>query len=69
MMNKFYEFKKVNEEETELYIYGDITSLKWYEDDVTSYDFAKDWQDFILLNMFSDTYSIYTVKERIIYSK
>ena len=41
-MNKFYEFKKVNEEETELYIYGDITSLKWYEDDVTSYDFAKE---------------------------
>lgn len=41
-MNKFYEFKKVNEEETELYIYGDITSLKWCEDDVTSYDFAKE---------------------------
>ena len=41
-MNKFYEFKKVNEEETELYIYGDITSLKWFEDDVTSYDFAKE---------------------------
>ena len=34
-----------------------------------SYDFAKDWQDFILLNIFSDTYSIYTVKEKIIYSK
>lgn len=34
-----------------------------------SYSFAKDWQDFILFNMFSDTYSIYTVKEKIIYSK
>lgn len=34
-----------------------------------SYGFAKDWQDFILFNMFSDTYSIYTVKEKIIYSK
>lgn len=41
-MRKFYEFKKVNEEETELYIYGDITSIKWFEDDVTSYDFAKE---------------------------
>ena len=26
---KFYEFKKSNEEMTDLYIYGDITSYKW----------------------------------------
>lgn len=41
-MNKFYEFKKVNEQETDLYVYGDITSMKWYESDVGGYDFAKD---------------------------
>lgn len=41
-MKKFYDFKKINEEETELLIYGDITSLKWWESDVCSYDFAKE---------------------------
>ena len=34
-----------------------------------SYGFAKDWHDFLLFNTFSNTYSIYTVKEQIIYSK
>lgn len=41
-MKKFYEFKKISEEETELLVYGDITSLKWFENDVCSYDFAKE---------------------------
>ena len=41
-MKKFYEFKKVNEEETELVIYGDITSLEWFESDVGSYSFSKE---------------------------
>lgn len=41
-MKKFYELKKTSEEETELLIYGDITSLKWEESDVGAYDFAKD---------------------------
>lgn len=41
-MKKFYEFKKVNEEETDLFVYGDITSMKWNESDVGGYDFAKD---------------------------
>lgn len=41
-MKKFYELKKVNKEETELLIYGDITSLKLKESDVGSYDFAKE---------------------------
>ena len=31
---KFYEFSRINEEETELYIFGDITSWKWEDSDV-----------------------------------
>ena len=32
----------VSEESATLYIYGDITSYKWYEEDVCSYDLAKE---------------------------
>ncbi|MFR1687991.1 MAG: head maturation protease, ClpP-related [Massilimicrobiota timonensis] len=39
---KFYEFKKINEEETELYIFGDITSWPWLKSDVGAFDFAKE---------------------------
>ena len=42
---KFYEFKKSNEEMTDLYIYGDITSYKWDESDVGAYDFLKELND------------------------
>ena len=41
-MKKFYEFKKISEEETELLIYGELTSSRWCESDVSSYDFAKE---------------------------
>lgn len=44
-MKPFYQFKKQENEVTELYIYGDITYLKYGEDDVTAYDFAKDLAD------------------------
>ena len=46
---KFYEFKKSNEEMTDLYIYGDITSYKWDESDVGAYDFLKELNDFLIL--------------------
>ncbi len=44
-MKPFYQFKKQEDEVTELYIYGDITYLKYGEDDVTAYDFAKELAD------------------------
>ncbi len=39
---KFYQFKKANEEVTDLFIFGDITKYQWDESDVGSYDFAKE---------------------------
>lgn len=42
MKNNFYQLTNINEDSAELYIYGDITSYKWYEDDVCAYDMAKD---------------------------
>ncbi len=43
MKNNFYQLT-VNKQqnEAELYIYGDIVSYKWYEDDVCAYDMAKE---------------------------
>ena len=34
MKNNFYQLTNQDENNAELYIYGDITSYKWYEDDV-----------------------------------
>lgn len=42
MKERFYQLTNVNEDSAELYIYGDITSYKWYEEDVCSYDLAKE---------------------------
>lgn len=42
MNKKFYELKKKGDALTELFIYGEITSLKWFENDVCSFDFAKE---------------------------
>lgn len=39
-MHKFFAFKQKDESETELNIYGDIVSIKWFENDVTHFDFA-----------------------------
>lgn len=44
-MKKFYQLTIKNEYDAELYIYGDITSYRWYEDDVTAYDLAKELND------------------------
>lgn len=41
-MNKFFAFTKKDELNTELTIYGDIVSMKWFEDDVTHFDFAEE---------------------------
>lgn len=43
-MKKFYQLTSQDEQNAELYIYGDITSYKWYEDDVSAYDLSKDLQ-------------------------
>lgn len=42
LKNNFYQLTNVNEDSAELFIYGDITSYKWYEDDVCAYDMAKE---------------------------
>lgn len=42
MKGKFYQLSKINEENVELFIYGDITSYAWYEGDVCAYDLAKE---------------------------
>ncbi len=41
MENKFYQLTE-KEDSAELYIYGDIVSYKWYEQDVCSYDLSKE---------------------------
>lgn len=41
-MEKFYQLKNENEDSADLYIYGDITSCKWFEDEVSAYDLSKD---------------------------
>ena len=42
MKNNFYQLTNQDENNAELYIYGDITSYKWYEDEVCAYDMAKE---------------------------
>ena len=42
LKNNFYQLTNVNEDSAELFIYGDIASYKWYEDDVCAYDMAKE---------------------------
>lgn len=44
-MKKFYQLTSQDEHNAELYIYGDITSYKWFEDDVVDYDLAKELID------------------------
>ena len=39
---KFWEFKNKTEKTGDLYIYGEITSEKWYDDDVTPNSFKKE---------------------------
>lgn len=39
---KFWKFVNLNDEETELHLYGDIASQSWYEDDVTPKLFISD---------------------------
>jgi ATP-dependent Clp protease, protease subunit len=41
-VNKFFAFTKKDESNTELTIYGDIVSMKWFENDVTHFDFAEE---------------------------
>ena len=45
MKERFYQLTNVREDSATLYIYGDITSYKWYEDDVCVYDLAKEIGD------------------------
>lgn len=41
-MKKFYEWKQSDDGTKELYIFGDITSYKWDESDVTAFDMTKE---------------------------
>lgn len=42
MKKRFYQLTNVSEDSATLYIYGDITSIKWFENDVCVYDLAKE---------------------------
>lgn len=42
MKNKPYQLHNDTDGDAELLIYGDITSYKWYEDEVCAYDLAKE---------------------------
>lgn len=42
MKERFYQLVNQSDQEATLYIYGDITSIKWFENDVCVYDFAKE---------------------------
>lgn len=42
MKERFYQLINVSEDSATLYIYGDITSIKWVENDVCVYDLAKE---------------------------
>ena len=41
-MNKPFQFKQENEEVTDLFIFGDITSWEWLESDVGAFSFSKE---------------------------
>ena len=45
MKKRFYQLTNVSEDSATLYIYGDITSIKWFENDVCVYDLAKEIGD------------------------
>lgn len=45
MKERFYQLTNVSEDSATLYIYGDITSIKWFENDVCVYDLAKEIGD------------------------
>ena len=42
MKERFYQLTNVSEDSATLYIYGDITSIKWFENNVCVYDLAKE---------------------------
>lgn len=45
MKERFYQLTDISEDSATLYIYGDITSFKWFENDVCVYDLAKEIGD------------------------
>ncbi len=45
MKERFYQLTNVSEDSATLYIYGDITSIKWFDNDVCVYDLAKEIGD------------------------
>lgn len=45
MKKRFYQLTDISEDSATLYIYGEITSFKWFENDVCVYDLAKEIGD------------------------
>lgn len=41
-VEKFYQLKQSDESNTDLFVYGDITSLKWEDSDIGAFDIAKE---------------------------
>ena len=59
MKNKYYALE-TNGKEVDIYIFGDITSWEWYENDVSSYTLSKELQaldpDIELINVHINSY-------------
>ena len=59
MKNKYYALE-TNGKEADIYIFGDITSWEWYENDVSSYTLSKELQaldpDIELINVHINSY-------------
>lgn len=70
---KFWEIKAAaNSSDTgEIYIYGDIVSYKWFDNDITAADFAKDLKalgDIKTLNVYINSYGGSVFQGQAIYS-
>jgi len=68
---KFFEFKNKTDDSADLYIYGDIVSYKWFENDVTASDFQKELAkigDVKTLNIFINSYGGDVFQGQAIYS-
>lgn len=68
---KYYSFEKISDTIANLYIYGDITSYEWYEDDVSAFGFKKELdelKDVSELNVHINSYGGETFQGLAIYN-
>jgi len=70
-VKRFFEFKNATGESADLYIYGDIVSYKWFENDVTANEFRKELNaigDVKTLNIYINSYGGDVFQGQAIYS-